>query len=107
MCSKCAHDSSLEGVPAQGAEGPVCFLQDVQVQRNPRQPVFPLLFSEHKFLHQFILKQKKFFFNAETKLGIIDLMDLSMSEFWEMVKDREAWPAAVPGVTKSGTGLRI
>ena len=63
VCSKCAHDSSLVGVPAQGAEGPVCCLQDVQVQRNPRQPVFPLLFSEHKFLHQFILKQtKKIFF---------------------------------------------
>ena len=33
--------------------------------------------------------------------GIIDSMDMSWSEFWEAVKDREAWSAAVHGVTKS------
>jgi len=30
-------------------------------------------------------------------------MDMSVSKFWEMVKNREAWPAAVLGVTKSQT----
>ena len=35
--------------------------------------------------------------------GITDLMDTSLSKFREMVKDREAWSAAVHGVTKSWT----
>ena len=35
--------------------------------------------------------------------GTTDSMDMSLSEFWEMVKDREAWHAAVQGVTKSQT----
>ena len=35
--------------------------------------------------------------------GITDLMDVSFNRLWEMVKDREAWNAAVHGVTKSRT----
>ena len=37
--------------------------------------------------------------------GITDSMDLSLSKFQQMVKDREAWRAAVHGVTKSLTSL--
>ena len=35
--------------------------------------------------------------------GIIDPMDMSLSKLWEMVKDREAWHAAVHEVIKSQT----
>ena len=37
--------------------------------------------------------------------GIIDLMDVSLSELRELVMDREAWRAAIHGVTKSRTRL--
>ena len=37
--------------------------------------------------------------------GITDSMDMSLSEFWELVIDRESWHAAIHGVAKNQTLL--
>ena len=37
--------------------------------------------------------------------GITDLRDVSLSELWEMVMDREAWHAVIHGIAKSRTRL--
>ena len=37
--------------------------------------------------------------------GVTDAMDINLGKFWEMVRDREAWRAAVHGIAKSQTQL--
>ena len=37
--------------------------------------------------------------------GITDPMNMSLSKFWDLVLDREAWSAAIHGVSKHWTGL--
>ena len=37
--------------------------------------------------------------------NITDSMDMNLNKLWEIVKDREAWQAAIHGIGKNGTGL--
>ena len=42
---------------------------------------------------------------TEDEMALMDSMDVSLSELWELVMDREAWRAVIHGVAKSRTRL--
>ena len=50
-------------------------------------------------------RQKGKGITEDEKDGITESMDMNLSKLWEMVKYREAWHAAVHGITKSQIGL--
>ena len=84
-------------MPAQGAASKV--FKSRETLGNQSSVCYFL--NTNFFISLFL--NKKILFNAETKRGIIDSIDMRLSKLWEMVKDRKAWRAAVHGVTKSRT----
>ena len=84
----------------------LAFLYTEKSERENKESIpFRIATKRIKYLGINLPKEKKEL-NRENYKTLNDLMDVSLGELQELVMDREAWRAAIHGVTKSRTQLR-